>query len=62
MDEMYKAASSTSEAIRKSPDGISSNGTPFATRFNVSIYDFYKTHPENAARFGEAMGGASLRS
>ncbi|KAH8723052.1 S-adenosyl-L-methionine-dependent methyltransferase [Phaeosphaeriaceae sp. PMI808] len=59
MDEMYQAASSTSEALRKSPFEQTGSLTPFSCRFGVPIYDYYKQHPNKAARFGEAMQGAT---
>ncbi|KAI1917587.1 hypothetical protein LOZ52_000751 [Ophidiomyces ophidiicola] len=59
MDEMYQAASSTAEAIRKSPLEQKSDITPFSTRFGTSIYEFYTKNSDKADRFGRAMRGAS---
>ncbi|RHZ55545.1 uncharacterized protein CDV56_104156 [Aspergillus thermomutatus] len=59
MDEMYQAASSTADAIRKNPRTQDVNTSPFATRFGVSIYDFYTQYKSKADRFGRGMNGAS---
>jgi hypothetical protein len=59
MDEMYQAASSTAEALRKSPFEQSGSLTPFSCRHGVSIYDYYKQNPQKGARFAEAMQGAT---
>jgi hypothetical protein len=59
MDEMYQAASSTADAIRKNPRTQDVNTSPFATRFGVSIYDFYTKYKSKADRFGRGMMGAS---
>ena len=56
---MYQAASSTAEALQKAPFEQKGTLTPFSCRFGVSIYDYYKLHPNKAARFGEAMQGAT---
>ena len=59
MDEMYQAASSTAEALRKNPFEQMGSLTPFSCRFGVSIYDYYKQNPQKSARFAEAMQGAT---
>ncbi|KAH6608324.1 hypothetical protein Trco_001670 [Trichoderma cornu-damae] len=59
LDEMYQAASSTAEAIKKSPYEQRADVTPFSTRFGSSIYDFYQNHSNRADRFGKAMQGAT---
>ncbi|KAL6788100.1 S-adenosyl-L-methionine-dependent methyltransferase [Trichoderma camerunense] len=58
-DEMFQAASSTAEAIKKSPHEQRADLTPFSLRFGSSIYDFYQKHPARADRFGKAMEGAT---
>ncbi|KAL5364130.1 S-adenosyl-L-methionine-dependent methyltransferase [Aspergillus floccosus] len=59
MDEMYQAASSTSDALRKEPYKQSVDVTGFSARFGMSIYEFYKTDSRRAERFGRAMEGST---
>lgn len=59
MDEMFKAASETSNAIRKNPEGAHSNDSPFKHRFGMHTFEFYAKHPQKAARFARAMAGVS---
>lgn len=56
---MFKAASETSDAIRKSPYGATSNDSPFKHRFGMHTFQFYAKHPKKAARFAQAMAGVS---
>ena len=59
MDEMFKAASETSDAIRKNPNGVTSDDSPFKHRFGVHTFQFYAKHPKKAARFARAMAGVT---
>lgn len=59
MDEMSKAASETSNAIRSSPQGATSNDSPFKQRFGLHTFDFYAKHPQKAARFAQAIASVS---
>ncbi|MCJ1377214.1 hypothetical protein MMC17_000306 [Xylographa soralifera] len=59
MDEMFKAASETANAIRRSPMGASSKDSPFRFKFNLHTFEFYAAHPDKAARFARAMAGVS---
>ncbi|KAL9104580.1 MAG: hypothetical protein Q9163_000502 [Psora crenata] len=59
MDEMFKASSETSDAIRKSPWGATIDDSPFNFRFGLPTYQFYAKHPKKAARFAKAMAGLS---
>lgn len=56
---MFKAASETSNAIRSSPRGATSNDSPFKQRFGLHTFDFYAKNPQKAARFAQAMAGVS---
>ena len=56
---MFKAASETSNAIRSSPQGATSNDSPFKQRFGLHTFDFYAKHPQKAVRFAQAMAGVS---
>ncbi|KAJ5427427.1 hypothetical protein N7491_007869 [Penicillium cf. griseofulvum] len=59
IDEMFKAASSTADAIRESPLEQNKDISPFSVRFGTPIYDFYQQNPDKANRFGLGMKGAS---
>lgn len=59
MDEMFKAASETSSAIRKNPTGATSDDSPFKFRFGLHTFEYYKQNPKKAARFAQAMAGVS---
>lgn len=59
MDEMFKAASETSNAIRSRPHGATSNDSPFKHRFGLHTFDYYAKHPRKAERFAQAMAGVS---
>ncbi|KAL9035065.1 MAG: hypothetical protein Q9180_005057, partial [Flavoplaca navasiana] len=59
MDETFKAASETSNAIRASPSGAHSNDSPFKFRFGLHTFQFYAKNPQKAARFAQAMAGVS---
>ena len=56
---MFKAASETSNAIRKSPSGATSDDSPFKYRFGLHTFEFYAKNPKKAARFAQAMAGVS---
>ena len=60
-DEMFRAASSTSDSIRASPFKITAEGCPFAMRHGETAYKWYEKHPAQAARFARAMAGVTLR-
>jgi hypothetical protein len=60
-DEMFRAASSTSDSIRKSPFKITAESCPFAMRHGDRAYSWYEQHPAQAARFARAMAGVTLR-
>jgi hypothetical protein len=60
-DEMFRAASSTSDSIRQSPFEITAEGCPFAVRHGERAYTWYEKHPAHAARFARAMAGVTLR-
>jgi SAM-dependent methyltransferase len=52
LDEMFKAASDTVTGIREGKP-------PFEQRHGDSLFGFYAKHPKLAARFAEAMAGAT---
>jgi hypothetical protein len=58
-DEMFRAASSTTDSIRKSPFKITPEGSPFALRHGQTAYKWYEEHPAHAARFSRAMAGVT---
>jgi hypothetical protein len=60
-DEMFRAASSTSDSIRASPFKITFEGSPFALRHGQTAYKWYEEHPAYAARFSRAMAGVTQR-
>lgn len=60
-DEMFRAASSTSDSIRNSPFKITAESCPFAIRHGEMTYKWYEKHPAQAARFARAMAGVTLR-
>lgn len=59
LDEFYKAASETSESIKKYPKVINGQNNPFVTRHGTTLFDYYKNDPKRAARFASAMAGVS---
>lgn len=59
-DEMFRAASSTSDSIRASPFKITAEGCPFALRHGETTYKWYEKHPAQAARFARAMAGVTM--
>ncbi|KAL9004881.1 MAG: hypothetical protein Q9188_002318 [Gyalolechia gomerana] len=59
MDEMFKAASETSNAIRANPSSAHSSDSPFKFRHGLHTFQFYAKHPQKAARFAQAMAGVS---
>lgn len=59
MDEMFKAAAETSNAIRKNTAGATSSDSPFKYTTGLHTYEFYAQNPKKAARFAQAMAGVS---
>ncbi|KAF2804125.1 O-methyltransferase [Mytilinidion resinicola] len=55
MDEIFKAASSTSDTIKASPHKSDVEHSPFRTRLGASMFEYYEQHPDHAARFAKAM-------
>lgn len=55
MDDMLKAASETSSAIREAPYASGVMSSAFCQRFGVPMYQYYEQHPEKGARFAQAM-------
>ncbi|KAF2261333.1 O-methyltransferase [Lojkania enalia] len=55
MDEMFKAASSTADTIKASPQKSDLAHSPFKTRLGASMFEYYEQNPEHAARFAKAM-------
>ncbi|KAE8151808.1 hypothetical protein BDV25DRAFT_86725 [Aspergillus avenaceus] len=58
LDEMLKAATSTSDCIKASAKANSSV-TPFTVRFGAPMFKYYEQNPEYATRFAKAMAGAT---
>lgn len=56
-DEMLKAASVSSDAIKADPFEADSTHCPFYARFDTPIFDYYQKHPEYSGRFAKAMAG-----
>ena len=61
MDEMFMAASDTSQCIRNAPFKSDSHNSPFKTRHQMPLFDFYDQYPAKGARFAQAMAGAAKR-
>ncbi|KAL7623512.1 hypothetical protein AAE478_007195 [Parahypoxylon ruwenzoriense] len=59
LDEMWKAASATSDYLREYPYEDTSSHTAFSTRHGLPIFDFYAKDPKRAGRFARAMAGAT---
>ena len=59
MDEMFKAASSTADTIKASPQISDLDHSPFKTRLGASMFEYYEKNPKNAARFAKAMAGVA---
>lgn len=59
MDEMFKAASSTADTIKASPQKSDLEHSPFKTRLGASMFEYYEQNPEHAARFAKAMAGVA---
>ena len=55
MDDMLKAVSETSSAIRQAPYASGVMSSAFRQRFGVPMYEFYEQHPDKGARFAQAM-------
>ncbi|KAF7538401.1 hypothetical protein G7054_g2976 [Neopestalotiopsis clavispora] len=56
---MFKAATATSDALKASPQESSAVHSPFYTVHGVTMFKYYEQHPQYAARFAKAMGGAA---
>ena len=61
MDEMFMAASDTSQCIRNVPFKSDGHNSPFRTRHQMSLFEFYDRYPAKGARFAQAMAGAAKR-
>lgn len=59
MDEMFMAASDTSQCIKNAPFKSDSHNSPFMTRHQMSLFDFYGQYPAKGERFAQAMAGAA---
>lgn len=59
MDEMFKAASSTADCIKESPQDSDLVHSPFKTRLGATMFDYYEQNPAHAARFAKAMAGVA---
>ena len=59
MDEIFKAASSTSETVKAAPYKSDLINSPFTTRLGASMFEYYEQNPEHAARFAKAMAGVA---
>ncbi|KAL9109921.1 MAG: hypothetical protein Q9227_005444 [Pyrenula ochraceoflavens] len=59
LDEMWKAASATSQNLQEYPYKYDSDNTPFKTRHGVPIFKYYAQNPSAAGRFARAMAGAA---
>jgi len=59
LDEMWKAASATSDCLKASPHESDSTHSPFMTRHGLPIFDYYAKDPRRAGRFAKAMAGAA---
>jgi hypothetical protein len=59
MDEMFKAASSTADTIKASPQKSDLAHSPFKTCLGASMFEYYEQNPEHAARFAKAMAGVA---
>lgn len=58
LDEMWKAATCTSECI-KTRSKPSASCTPFSVRFGVPMFTYYEQNPEYGVRFAKAMAGVT---
>lgn len=61
IDETFRAASSTSDSVKKSPFDVNAEESPFAVRHGETAYKWYENHPSEAARFAKAMAGLTMR-
>jgi hypothetical protein len=61
MDEMFRASSSASDSIRKSPLESTAEASAFVMRHGEMMYQWYEKRPVQAARFSRAMKGITLR-
>ena len=59
LDEMWKAASATSDCLKASPYESDSTHSPFMTRHGLPIFNYYAKDPRRAGRFAKAMAGAA---
>ncbi|KAK2764514.1 hypothetical protein FQN54_009209 [Arachnomyces sp. PD_36] len=59
LDEMWKAATATSDSLKESPYEVNSEHTAFSTRHGLPIFKYYAQDPKRAGRFARAMAGAT---
>ncbi|KAL8758327.1 MAG: hypothetical protein Q9199_001583 [Rusavskia elegans] len=59
MDEMFRAASETSAFLAQKPDRSDSMHSPFQTRFQMPIFQYYAQNPPKAKRFATAMAAVT---
>ncbi|KAF2826265.1 O-methyltransferase [Ophiobolus disseminans] len=59
VDEMLQAASSTADNVKASPLEYDSALTPFTTRHDLPIFDYYGKDTKRSIRFAKAMAGWS---
>ncbi|KAI3316711.1 S-adenosyl-L-methionine-dependent methyltransferase [Xylariaceae sp. AK1471] len=59
LDELFKAASATSQCLKTSPQDSVAAHSPFHTRHRVTMFQYYQVNPPHAARFAKAMAGAA---
>lgn len=56
---MFKSASSIADTIKASPQHSDLVNSPFNKRLSATMFDYYRTKPEHAARFAKAMAGVT---
>lgn len=61
MDEMFKAASDISLCIKNAPYKSDTQHSPFRTRNDMSLFEYYDHNPAKGARFAQAMAGVAKR-
>lgn len=59
LDEIFKAASSTADCIKKAPQQTDLVHSAFNERLGATMFDYYHKNPEHATRFAKAMAGAA---
>lgn len=61
LDEFFKAAAESGEAVRQAPQLSDNAHSPFNARFGVPLFQYYRENPEAALRFGKALKGVAKR-